>query len=385
MRKKVQRLALSVAVASMALSPLAQACTALLYNDKQGNSYVGRTLELPMELPYYLAYSPVGTSFGSEADHHHPLTFTAKYDFVSIGLPDFSVKDLKVIDGINDQGLAFSLLAFPATKGPIDSANKTQAVLAAIDLGAWSLAQFATVAEVKKALETQPTQVTELLPFDVLDTPFHYILHDATGASIVIEYADGQQNVYDNPIGVMTNGPEFPWHLKNLDNYTFLNNKDVSTSSFRGQHFSQPDTGIATVALPASNTAVGRFVRATYYSQYAEQAKTPTEAVTTLAHVMNNFDRPRGITMDSRFDSGAANAVAPEVVGHPGYISEYTTWTSLRDLEQKHYYVRTYKNGMHYSKIDLSQLKGGKASAIKLSDAAEANELDITSQLNVGE
>ena len=145
MRKKVQRLALSVAVASMALSPLAQACTALLYNDKQGNSYVGRTLELPMELPYYLAYSPVGTSFGSEADHHHPLTFTAKYDFVSIGLPDFSVKDLKVIDGINDQGLAFSLLAFPATKGPIDSANKTQAVLAAIDLGAWSLAQFATV------------------------------------------------------------------------------------------------------------------------------------------------------------------------------------------------------------------------------------------------
>ena len=90
------------------------------------------------------------------------------------------------------------------------------------------------MAEVKQALEQTPALVTALLPFGVLKTPFHYTLHDATGASIVIEFANGQQNVIDNPIGVMTNGPEFQWHLTNLNNYTFLSNKDQSRLTIKG-------------------------------------------------------------------------------------------------------------------------------------------------------
>lgn len=49
-------------------------------------------------------------------------------------------------------------------------------------------------------------------------SPFHYALHDRSGASIVTEFSDGKQTVYDNPVGVMTNGPSLPWHLINLNN-----------------------------------------------------------------------------------------------------------------------------------------------------------------------
>lgn len=42
--------------------------------------------------------------------------------------------------------------------------------------------------------------------------------HDADSDSIVIEFANGEQQVHDNPLGVMTNGPEFSWHLTNLNN-----------------------------------------------------------------------------------------------------------------------------------------------------------------------
>ncbi len=356
-RRSLRRSALAclLAATSAAAAPVAQACTSLLYHDMSGAPYAGRTMELPMELPYEMAYVPVGTSFGSKADQHHVLDFTAKHAFVSIGVNDPMNGSLKITEGVNDKGLSFGLLAFASTKGPADMVKQTQAVLAAIDLGAWTLSQFGTVAEVKKALEEQAVLVTALLPLGLMKTPFHYTLHDASGASIVIEFANGKQQVHDNPVGVMTNGPEFQWHMTNLDNYTFLSNKDQSTITLNGREFSQPDSGIATVALPASNTSVGRFVRAVYYSQFAEKGSNPTEAMQTLAHVMNNFDRPRGITIDERFKEQLVNMAAPGVNGEWTYTSEYTSWTSLIDLRQQQMFVRPYY-GINYVRFDLKEL-----------------------------
>lgn len=348
------RTLLACALALPLVTP-AHACTSLLYLDNNGAPYSGRTMELPMELPYQVSFSPAGTQFSSQADANKPLDFTAKHAFVGIGVKDPITGDLKITEGMNDQGLTFSLLAFASSKGPADMVEKTRAVLAAIDLGSWTLGQFDTVAAVKSALEKQPVLPTALLPLGVLKTPFHYTLHDASGASIVIEFSNGKQQVHDNPIGVMTNGPEFQWHQTNLNNYTFLNNKDQSSLTLRGVELAQPDSGIATVALPASNTSVGRFVRAVYYSTFAEKAETSAKAVQTLAHVMNNFDRPRGITIDNRLTDGIANITAPGVTGEVLYSSEYTSWTALGDLRQKQLYVRPY-DALNYVHFDLPKL-----------------------------
>ena len=347
-------------VGLMTLPALSQACTSLLYKDAQGMPYAGRTMELPMELPYEVTYFPVGSKFDSQVKEHPDLTFASRYAFISVTVPDPVSKASKVVEGINEAGLSFSLLAFASTEGPRDMVGKTSAVLAAIDLGAWTLSNFKNVAEVKAALAKQPVLVTALLPMGILKTPFHYTLHDASGASIVVEFSQGKQHVIDNPLGVMTNGPEFQWHQTNLNNYTFLNNKDQSKLTLNGVDFKQPDSGIATVALPASNTSVGRFVRAVYYSQFAEKAKTPDEAVQTLSHVMNNFDRPRGITIDERFEEEIANITAPAVTGEPLYTSEYTSWTSLSDLDRRTFYIRGY-GALNYVGFDLNQLKSLKA------------------------
>ncbi|MBB5215358.1 linear amide C-N hydrolase [Parapusillimonas granuli] len=345
----------SVLATALTLPGIAYTCTSLLYTDAQGAPYSGRTMELPMELPYQATYFPAGTGFGSKADHHPVLSFQAKYGFVSVTTPDPLTKDLKVLEGLNEHGLSFSLLAFASTEGPKDMTEKTHAVLAAVDLGAWTLSQFKNVEEVKAALRDQTVLVTALLPLGVLKTPFHYTLHDAGGASIVIEFANGKQQVIDNPLGVMTNGPEFSWHMTNLNNYTFLSNKDQSKLELNGLQFAQPDSGIATAALPASNTSVGRFVRAVYYSQFAEKAKTPEQAVSTLSHVMNNFDRPRGITMDERFEGAVQDAVAPGVAGHSMYTTEYTSWTALSDLRRLRFSVRSYES-LNYIDFDLAAL-----------------------------
>lgn len=353
----------SLLVANFVIPATGQACTSLLYKDANGAPYSGRTMELPVQLDYRVAFFPQGSSFSSRADQHATLDYEAKYAFVSIAMPDPITKDLKVVEGLNDQGLSFSVLAFASTQGPADMSEKTQKILSAIDLGSWVLSQFKTVGEVKLALQAQPVLVTALLPLGLLKTPFHYTLHDVNGDSIVIEFSNGQQHIYDNPLGVMTNGPEFPWHLTNLNNYTFLSNIDNSKLKLGGVEFTQPDSGIATAGLPASNTSVGRFVRAVYYSQFAEKAETPDDAVTTLAHIMNNFDRPRGITMDSRTTEPAQDKIAPGVTDHAMYTSEYTTWTALSDLKRLRLSVRLY-NSLNYVTFDLDVLRNNSSTAV---------------------
>ena len=355
------------------------ACTALLYRDNKGGAYAGRTLELPMELPYLLSYLPAGRKIASAVPGREPLTFETRHAILGITVPNGTVEDLKVVEGVNDKGLTFSLLAFAGAEGPGTSLRTTQAVLAAIDLGAWTLGLFETTAQTKAALAEQPVLLSALEALHGARTPFHFIVHDRSGASIVIEFANGRQSVYDNPVGVMTNGPDFAWHLTNMNNYTFLTNLDRSEGTFGSLTVRQPDSGIATAGLPASNTAVGRFVRAAYYAHYAEHA-APDAALSTLAHIMNNFDRPKGITIDPRGPGGLeVEGAAPD--GNADTTTEYTSWTSLTDLGAGRFLVRTY-DGLNYVALDIARLAA--ATEVKLLPLAAVGRLplaDATAQL----
>ena len=48
-------------------------CTSLLYTDANHAPYAGRTMELPMELPYKLAYFAPVSEFPSTVKGHAPL------------------------------------------------------------------------------------------------------------------------------------------------------------------------------------------------------------------------------------------------------------------------------------------------------------------------
>lgn len=328
-------------------------CTALLYRDTNGNAYAGRTLELPMEMPYQIAFLPAGQDHQSAVQGSATLRYKTAYPILAVTVP-FAPGDLKIVEGLNSEGLTFSALSYP---GAAQAAfETTKAALSAVDLGSWTLGQFATVAQVKEALANQPVLLTPLAILGGAKTPFHYVLHDRTGASIVVEFSGGAQSVYDNPVGVMTNGPAFSWHLTNLDNYTFLSNVDRSESQFGALAVAQPDSGIATAGLPASNTSVGRFVRAAYYAQFAEKVSAPDDAIWTLAHVMNNFDRPKWITVDMRGGGGGIEAGARGGAGSPGAtMSEYTSWTALTDLGRTKLLLRTYAS-INYTAFDLGSL-----------------------------
>jgi choloylglycine hydrolase len=336
-----------------------RACTTLTVGDTRGGVYFGRTLEMALDFPYQITAFPAGRSLTSTlAKGATGLRYLTRYRILAVTVPLASPTDLKIVEGVNEAGLTFSLLAFPAV-GPEGDPQGTRKALAAVDLGSWALGQFTTTAEVKAALRAQPVILTPLSVMGNAKTPFHYVLHDRSGAGIVIEYVGGKQVIYDNPVNVMTNGPSFSWHLTNLANYSFLTNVDKSQGTFGTLTVVAPDSGVATSGLPAANTSVGRFVRAAFYSQYAKRADNPDDAVRVLAHVMNNFDRPMNITIDATSspvaNEGTVGAILSTAKKMPAAISESTKWTTLSDLNRGRFYIRS-QNAMNYTMFDFRGL-----------------------------
>ncbi len=364
-------------------------CTTLTYSDAGGAIYLGRTMEMDVEESWALAYVPEGQSFESEVPGQQPITYTAKRRFLAVTAPEdpsmsaeqAKLSDLMVLQGLNDAGLTLGVLAYPAGGSGRSTAEMTRAALQATDLGSWILSQFSTVSEVKEGLEKQPVFLTRMeVVVGNAQFPMHIAVHDRSGASIVIEWDKGKEKVYDNPVGVMTNGPQFSWHLTNLNNWTHLTNVDHSSAKFGSLAVTQPDSGIATAALPASNTSAGRFVRALYYSNFAEKVSDPDRAMLALARIMNNFDRPRGATIDLPGVGGEGMRLkgTGQEEGKPE--TEYTSWTVLSDLNRGHFLIRAYA-AFNYTAFDLGRL--ADVDGVRLLPLAELDPLggDGTSAL----
>ncbi len=346
--------ALLVIAALLLQVPTAQACTTILVTDTSGRAYHGRTLEFSVLLPMDMTYFPAGTKVVSSTPAgNQGLTFDTKYPILGMSYPAVpSAKQVTFVEGINDQGVSFSANWLNGTESPAVGQDDAR-ILAASDFGAWVLGNFKSVEEVKEAMGNgQPEIWVPVSPIDPeAPLPLHYAINDKTGNSIVVEFTDGKTNVYDNPVGVMTNGPDFPWHLKNLQNYTFTN-VDKNTGQLGKLKLQTQDAGIALTALPSAETSQGRFVKAAFYANYVRKAKTPDEAIVTLAHLMNNFDRPYDLTVDEAGGKG-------DGVRSSGDSSEVTVWTTLQDLSRNLLYFRSI-NAMNWAVIDMDKLKDVK-------------------------
>lgn len=343
--------AMSLAFASVSQ---AVACTSILITDTEGRAYHGRTLEYSALLPMDMTYFPAGMKVISfTPSDNQGMTFDTKYPILGMtGKFIATAKQLTIGEGINDQGLSFSANWLNGTESPTVGKENAK-ILAANDLGAWVLGNFKTAQEVKDALNSGkvefwvPTK-NALAPNTPL--PLHFSINDKRGGSIVVEFLGGSMQVYDNPVGVMTNGPAFSWHLENLNNYTFTN-LNKNTGQLGKLKLQTQDAGIALTSLPSAETTQGRFVKAAFYANYVRKAKTPDEAITTLAHIMNNFDRPYDLTVD------AAGGMGDGVTRNNS--SEVTVWTTLQDLSRNLLYFRSI-NAMNWSVIDMNKLKDVK-------------------------
>ena len=170
-------------------------------------------------------------------------------------------------------------------------------------LAPWELGVFllGTCSDVKEAVAAaKNVRVGEVVQKDMgFVPPVHYILTDASGKSVVLEYVGGELKIHENPLGVMSNSPTFDWHMTNLSNYVNMTVSNVPKIDLGGKEIKGLGQGSGMLGLPGDFTPPSRFVRAVAFSKSALPVETAREGVLQAFHILNQFDIPKGAARGS--------------------------------------------------------------------------------------
>ena len=340
MRKSVFLMFTALLVIALMPAQAANACTVFRVQSKDDAIVLGRSMEFGFDSESQMAIVPRGYGFNLQAPGGKDgLSWKAKYGFV--GANAFGL-DPAILDGINEAGLAASILYLPGfTQYPEATPQNAGRAIGNAYLLSWILSSFATVEEVKEAIKE--VVVFYDLPKGVPQVPldFHYIIYDAKGGSIVLEYVKGALNLYDNPIGVMTNSPTFDWQLLNLRNYINLTNVSVDSLKLGSYELTPLGQGTGLLGIPGDYTPPHRFVRATALAFSAVTPDNAVQGMNLAFHILDAVDIPRGAVAQK------------DKAGKMVY--DITNWTTVRDLTNMVLYFRTYDN-LTIRKVDLKQL-----------------------------
>ncbi|MCS0501509.1 choloylglycine hydrolase family protein [Ancylobacter mangrovi] len=331
----------------MAAAPIAaNACTSFVLAAQDGSYVYGRTMEFSMPLHSQLMVIPRNHAFtgtGPDGTAGAGLSWTSKYGAAGANALGLNI----LVDGMNEKGLGGGMLYLPNYAEFQDVApGEAKNSIASIELLTWILTNFATIDEVKENLPkikvNKAPQETFKMP-----VPLHVTLHDLQGKSLVIEYVGGKLNMYDNPIGTLTNAPEFPWHLANLGLYGNLSPNEPPARKIGGESFAGPSTGAGMHGIPGDFLSPSRFIRATMFADSLPPLATGLDAMDAARHILDNFDIPPGaIRTEAGSDVGG---------GVAGW--ETTEWSAVADLKRGIYAIWDYKNpnprALIFSELDL--------------------------------
>ena len=228
-------------------------CLAFRLTARDGAVIAGWSMEFGIDLQSDVIVVSRGQQLtGTAPSGRQGLSWGTKYAWIAanaFGLP-------VATDGFNEAGLSFGALYFAAFADyqPVP-AGQEQRAMGSWEFGGWALSNFASVAEVRAALDSVLVANTVQPQFGFVP-PLHFILHDASGDCAVIEHTKGQRIVFDNPLTLMTNDPTFDWHLMNLRNYINLSVNNRQPLDIAGLVLAPLSEGTGLLGLPGDWVAV---------------------------------------------------------------------------------------------------------------------------------
>ena len=314
-------------------------CTALTLKNEGCYSLFGRNMDIEYTFNQSVHFIPRKFTYTDIATNNK-----ANLKYAVMGMATSIENHPMFADGFNEKGLAMAGLNFPGYAEYEDEMVEGTFNISPSDLILWTLGNFETVEEVKevfKKVNIVKKQLNDYVPL----APLHWIVVDKDGNRIVIEKINGQLNVYDNPIGVLTNSPEFPWHITNLRQYMGLNSCQPKETQWGKLSLSPLGQGLGSIGIPGDFTPASRFVRASFLKANMPKVENEELAIGEFFHILNNVKMVRG------------SVVTPEGKND---ITQYTTCMSL---DKCVYYYNTYKNNtinainMMNESLDGKQIK----------------------------
>ena len=319
----------------------AEACTGISMFSADGSYFQARTIEWAgtnLNSMYVVVPRNFSqTSFTPKGANG--MTFISKYGYIGLAVHE---KEF-IAEGLNEAGLSAGLFYFPNFGSyQLYDEKYNSTTIADLQLVSWILSQFATVDEVKANINK--VRVVSLMGGDGSEEAIHWRVGDKSGKQIVIEIEKGVPHVYDNPIGVITNAPNFPWHLSNLSNY--INLTPINPPAHKMADFMVEPIGHGNgfLGLPGDFTPPSRFVRVAFFKATAPMLPTARATMLQCFHILNNFDIPIGMNFPKN-----------EIPDLPSA----TQWTSVIDLTNGVVYYKTFDNN-NIRMIDLKNIDFGK-------------------------
>jgi choloylglycine hydrolase len=305
--------------------PRAQACTGITLQTIDSMAVTARTIEWAAEPLNAMcvvvprgqkqrSWLPDGTRDGKR--------FTAEFGYVGIAVEN----DEFIMEGINEAGLAAGLFYFPeyGEYMPYKEADKSMCV-SDMQFVAWVLSTCATIDEM---IALMPT--IRVIGIDPRASTVHWRVTEPSGRQVVVEIVHQQVMIHENPLGVLTNSPEFTWHLTNLNNYVNLASGSIHQREIGSLDLKAFGGGSGLHGLPGDMTPPSRFVRAAFFQSTAPRLEKTEHTVVQAFHLLNNFDIPVGIQFtDSDLVPNMPSA---------------TQITIATDLQNRRLYYRTMYN-----------------------------------------
>ncbi len=124
-------------------------------------------------------------------------------------------------------------------------------------------------------------------------TPLHWMIAD-TRRAIVVESVESGLRIYDNPHGVLTNNPPFPYHEMHLHEYLAVDSYPPQNRLFGAEDICPYSRGMGGMGLPGDWSSASRFVRAVFARYHTTHGGTPEEEIGRFFHLADTVAVPRG-------------------------------------------------------------------------------------------
>lgn len=308
-------------------------CTAATYKTK--DFYFGRTLD------YEFSYGDEVTITPRNFPFHFREQGNLNTHYAIMGMAHVIDNCPLYYDAINEKGLGMAGLNFVGNAVYREQEEGKDNV-AQFEFIPWILSQCATVKEARRFVEK----------INLLNTPFneklpvaqlHWIISDRE-ESITIESVKEGINIYENPVGVLTNNPPFDKQMFNLNNYMHLSAKSPENNFSKDLNLTTYSRGMGAIGLPGDLSSQSRFVRVAFTKMNSFSGDGEMESVSQFFHILNSVDQQRGCC---ELDDGKY---------------EITLYTSCCNTDKGIYYYTTYNNhqitavDMHKENLEGNEL-----------------------------
>lgn len=269
-------------------------CTAMTLQSQSNKLFFGRTMDFSHDIIPQIYIIPNSYVWYNNLNNNQ---IKDSYRFIGLGQELDGI--LGFFDGVNEKGLAAATLYFAGYAQYNTTACNDTEPIASIDFLHYILGRCSSVKELPDLLK-KITVVGVPDPVTKTIAPLHWIVADRSGACAVIEPTDKGLELTDNPIGVMTNSPDFHWHMTNLRNYIEASPEQTEEAFWDSVKLTPFGQATGTMPLPGGFTSPERFVRTAYLKTHLPKPKDNREAIAACFHILASVSIPKGAVITNR-------------------------------------------------------------------------------------